>query len=87
MIRPPDIFGLPHMPELPPTPPMFHHYIPVLPRHVHARIEVSFYLVNIYVLPVVKKPFATVNIINSNIINTINVNYSFYYNILITSII
>ncbi|XP_015914444.1 E3 ubiquitin-protein ligase arkadia-C isoform X2 [Parasteatoda tepidariorum] len=39
-IRPPELFGLPHLTELPPTPPLFqHHYVPVLPRQVHARIE------------------------------------------------
>ncbi|KAG8189051.1 hypothetical protein JTE90_025485 [Oedothorax gibbosus] len=39
-IRPPELFALPQMTELPPpTPTMFHHYIPVLPRQVHARLE------------------------------------------------
>ncbi|XP_054719013.1 E3 ubiquitin-protein ligase arkadia-C-like [Uloborus diversus] len=38
-LRPSEIFGLPHMTEIAPTPPMYHHYIPVLPRHVHARLE------------------------------------------------
>ncbi|XP_055946355.1 E3 ubiquitin-protein ligase Arkadia-like isoform X2 [Argiope bruennichi] len=39
-IRPPDIFALPQMTELPPTPAMLTHYIPVLPRQMHARLEV-----------------------------------------------
>ncbi|GFT70083.1 e3 ubiquitin-protein ligase Arkadia [Nephila pilipes] len=38
-IRPPELFALPQMTELPPTPAMLTHYIPVLPRQMHARLE------------------------------------------------
>ncbi|GFQ77804.1 e3 ubiquitin-protein ligase Arkadia [Trichonephila clavata] len=41
-IRPPELFALPQMTELPPTPAMLTHYIPVLPR-LHARLEVRNY--------------------------------------------
>ncbi|GIY21288.1 hypothetical protein CDAR_164811 [Caerostris darwini] len=38
-IRPPELFALPQVTELPPTPTMLTHYIPVLSRQIHNRLD------------------------------------------------
>lgn len=47
-IRPPEagpIFGIPPaLADLPPSTPLFHHYLQFLPRHVHSRLELQDYM-------------------------------------------
>lgn len=37
--RPPDMFPIPAIPDIPHTMPLYHHYMPFLSRHMQARLE------------------------------------------------